>query len=370
MAGLDRGGAMLSGDAVADHLIEAIHGQRLAAACAALLAQPGDALSAQGRALAEAGLAALEGVAGEIRAAREAMLAALGAAGVQAVPAADDPAWPQFPAFTLDIPVAGLAPALAAAAGAGYPLAGRLGPGAVAAMARYQGHLDLMRLDAASTRMRLRWPRSRAAGLLPARLRPAPEDHAALSLPAWAWPLHAAAKPLRILRGRVAGRATDAVTGAVNLGTPEALIEPLLDLAGKAAGEAALLVDIGCGDGRVLRAAARRPGWRAIGVERNPVLAAMARDAASRAGLGDRIAVREGDAGPADLAGADAVFVFLPGHVLAGLLPGLLRGLSPGAVLIAHEQAGLSLPVPPARSIPVFAGAALTVAHLWAGRGP
>lgn len=58
-----------------------------------------------------------------------------------------------------------------------------------------------------------------------------------------------------------------------------------LDLAD--VGEGTHLVDLGCGDGQVLIAAARR-GARVTGVESDPALAQTARDALTAAGLADR----------------------------------------------------------------------------------
>lgn len=346
-------------------LAEAIHDQRLAEACAAILNRPPDAPDASARALAGAGRDALRAIEAEAGAAQAGALSALTAAGVAAAPGPLPPGAAQSVGFGIGIARRDLGSALGVAARLGYPLAGRLPPGAVAALGRLGTHLDLMREDAAATRMRLTW-RARAA--LPRRLVPGPADLVALGLPAALWPAAMLARPLRVLRERLGGsRAEDRlglVTAGANLATPEALIDPLLDLAGAGPGD--LLVDLGCGDGRVLRAAARR-GCRALGVERNAALAGTARRLIREAGLEDRAEIRTGPAGPADLRGARAAFAFLPGHVLGAALPGLVAALEPGARLVVHEQARLALPGAPVRSLPVFARNALTVAHLWEG---
>ncbi|MDH4076948.1 MAG: methyltransferase domain-containing protein, partial [Acidimicrobiia bacterium] len=161
----------------------------------------------------------------------------------------------------------------------------------------------------------------------------------------------------------------------VFLGTPAGLINDILTLAEPTADD--LVLDIGCGDGRVLVEAARRFGCRARGIEIDPGLASAARARVAEAGLADRIEIVEADAGatdPADLvcAGADAatlVFLFLPPAAAAALLPPVLAALPPGGRVLAHEQLAASWPVPPIRSRLVLAegaDAGVTVAHVFA----
>lgn len=61
--------------------------------------------------------------------------------------------------------------------------------------------------------------------------------------------------------------------GAPYLPTFKKQVETALDLADLKPGET--LLELGCGDGRVLVAAAHR-GWRAVGYELNPILALLA----------------------------------------------------------------------------------------------
>lgn len=68
------------------------------------------------------------------------------------------------------------------------------------------------------------------------------------------------------------------------------------------------IYELGCGDGRLLREAARR-GYKAVGYEINPILVVIARGITWR----HRKTVRVvwGNFWRADLSGADGVFVFL-----------------------------------------------------------
>lgn len=61
--------------------------------------------------------------------------------------------------------------------------------------------------------------------------------------------------------------------GAPFLPTMRPQVDTALDLLNLQPGQT--LLELGCGDGRVLIAAARR-GWRAVGYELNPILAAIA----------------------------------------------------------------------------------------------
>ena len=69
-----------------------------------------------------------------------------------------------------------------------------------------------------------------------------------------------------------------------------------------------MVYDLGCGDGRFLRAAARR-GLVAIGYELNPFMFAWSWLTTRR--YGRRVKVRFGNFWRTDISGADAVFVFL-----------------------------------------------------------
>jgi SAM-dependent methyltransferase len=72
--------------------------------------------------------------------------------------------------------------------------------------------------------------------------------------------------------------------------------------------EGQVVYDLGCGDGRFLKAAARR-GYRAVGYELNPFMFLYSWLTTRR--YGRRVKVRFGNFWKADLANADAVFVFL-----------------------------------------------------------
>lgn len=94
--------------------------------------------------------------------------------------------------------------------------------------------------------------------------------------------------------------------GAPYLPTFKSQIDAALDLAGLKPGDT--LLELGCGDGRVLIAAARR-GYNAVGYELNPLLAAVAWLRTRR--YRRQVRVVWGDFWRADWPPAAAVFTFL-----------------------------------------------------------
>lgn len=99
----------------------------------------------------------------------------------------------------------------------------------------------------------------------------------------------------------------------------------------------ARVYDLGCGDGRVVRAAARA-GARAVGYEVSPWLYLVSRVKS----LGKpRAKIRFGDFSKADLSDAGAVFVFLLDLVLPDVVAQLDSQLEPGTRVVSY---GFPLP--------------------------
>ena len=115
--------------------------------------------------------------------------------------------------------------------------------------------------------------------------------------------------------------------------TPEAVVERMLDLACVGPGDH--LFDLGCGDGRILIAAARR-GARCTGIERDPARIAEAAAAIAAARVGDKVALREEDLFGTPLAEATVVSLYLLPHVNSLLEARLRAELEPGSRVIGH----------------------------------
>ena len=99
--------------------------------------------------------------------------------------------------------------------------------------------------------------------------------------------------------------------------TPRALVEKMLDLAGVTARD--FVVDLGSGDGRLVIAAAKR-GARALGVEYDADMVALAERNAAAAGVADKARFVRGDMFEADFSQASVLALFL--------LPANLRKLT------------------------------------------
>jgi len=114
--------------------------------------------------------------------------------------------------------------------------------------------------------------------------------------------------------------------------TRHALVERMLDLAGVT--ERDFVVDLGSGDGRMVIAAAKR-GARALGVEFEPGMVALARRNAAAAGIAERAKFVQGDMFEADFSQATVLALFLLPTNLRRLAPKFLE-LAPGTRIVVN----------------------------------
>ena len=87
------------------------------------------------------------------------------------------------------------------------------------------------------------------------------------------------------------------------------VVERLLAFAEVGPGDT--VYDLGCGDGRLIIAAAQRYGARAVGIEIHPVRYWWCKMRINALGLGDRVQVTRGDFYAHDLSDADVVICYL-----------------------------------------------------------
>ncbi len=100
-----------------------------------------------------------------------------------------------------------------------------------------------------------------------------------------------------------------------------------------------VVYDLGCGDGRIVIAAAARFGARGVCVEIDPERLAESRANAHAAGVADRIRFLNEDLLAADLGGATVVTLFLSSELNLALRPKLARELKPGTRVVSHWHA-------------------------------
>jgi SAM-dependent methyltransferase len=117
--------------------------------------------------------------------------------------------------------------------------------------------------------------------------------------------------------------------------TPDAVVDGMLKLAGLKAGDT--VYDLGCGDGRIVIAAAKTFGAKGVGVDINPVRIAEARANAKKAGVEDKVTFEENDLFKADIGNATVVTLYLLPSVNMRLKPKLLKELKPGTRIVSHS---------------------------------
>ena len=97
-----------------------------------------------------------------------------------------------------------------------------------------------------------------------------------------------------------------------------------------------LVYDLGCGDGRVIVAAARRYGARAVGVEIEPFRFFWCQILITVLGLRKRVRVVRRDLFSENLSDADVVFCYLLQRTNDRLEKKLIRELGPGARIVSN----------------------------------
>lgn len=116
--------------------------------------------------------------------------------------------------------------------------------------------------------------------------------------------------------------------------TPDEVVDAMLALAEPQPDE--LLYDLGCGDGRIVIAAAHTYGCRAVGYDIDPQRVAEARENVRLAGLEECVTIVEQDVFALDLGPADVVTLYLLPRLNARLLP-QLRQMRAGARIVSHD---------------------------------
>ncbi len=115
--------------------------------------------------------------------------------------------------------------------------------------------------------------------------------------------------------------------------TPEA-VEAMLKLG--QVKKTDLLYDLGCGDGRIVIAAAKNFGARGVGIDIDPQRIKEARENAKRAGVEDLVRFELGDLFEAKFADATVVTLFLLPRINLKLKPKLLEQLKPGTRVVSN----------------------------------
>jgi SAM-dependent methyltransferase len=115
--------------------------------------------------------------------------------------------------------------------------------------------------------------------------------------------------------------------------TTETAVKAMLELAQVKSSD--VVYDLGCGDGRIVIAAAKSYGARGVGIDIDPVRIREAKKNANQAGVESRVEFREQDLFQADFRDATVVTLFLLPSVNQRLLP-QLQALKPGTRIVSN----------------------------------
>ena len=112
------------------------------------------------------------------------------------------------------------------------------------------------------------------------------------------------------------------------------VVQAMLRLAAVRAGD--VVYDLGCGDGRIVIAAAREHGARGVCVDIDPRRIAESQDNARGAGVADRIRFVNEDLLTTAVGDATVVMLFLSPELNLAVRGKLLRELRPGTRVVSH----------------------------------
>lgn len=116
--------------------------------------------------------------------------------------------------------------------------------------------------------------------------------------------------------------------------TPDSVVEKMLDVAKVGPGD--YLIDLGCGDGRINIAAAKR-GAIGHGVDLDPQRIIEARENAAKHGVTDKVTFVEENVYDTDFSRATVITMYLFPSINVKLRPKFMEMLEPGTRIVSHD---------------------------------
>jgi len=119
--------------------------------------------------------------------------------------------------------------------------------------------------------------------------------------------------------------------------TPPDVVDRMLKLANVGPGD--VVYDLGCGDGRIVIAAAQKFGARGVGVDLDPLRVQEAQANARKAGVEHLVSFRVQDALDTDVSEATVVTLYLVSALNVKLRPRLMTELRTASRIVSHNFA-------------------------------
>lgn len=117
--------------------------------------------------------------------------------------------------------------------------------------------------------------------------------------------------------------------------TPQVIVDRMLQMA--EVSKADFVVDLGSGDGRLVRTAARAHGASGFGVDIDADLVERSNAEARREGIADRAKFHQQDVFQADIRKATVVTLYVLPEMMRSLRPKMLSELRPGTRIVSHD---------------------------------
>jgi ribosomal protein L11 methylase PrmA len=116
--------------------------------------------------------------------------------------------------------------------------------------------------------------------------------------------------------------------------TPPEVVDEMLRMVNVHKGD--VVYDLGCGDGRIVIAAAKKYGVRGVGIDIDPERIKESEENARREGVTKLVKFRQEDLFQANISEATVVTLYLLDRLNEQLRPKLLRELKPGTRIVSH----------------------------------
>lgn len=138
------------------------------------------------------------------------------------------------------------------------------------------------------------------------------------------------ALPFTVAQEKVPNREPDVIF----VPTPHEVVNKMLEMADVRPGE--IVYDLGCGDGRIPVAAAKRFGVRAWGFDINPVRVKESLENVASNKVKHLVTIKHADVFELDLSKADVITLYLLPQLNVKLIPQLDK-LKPGCRIVSHD---------------------------------